>query len=343
MKAIFMVGEQRSGSNLLRLILNESPDIAAPHPPHILERLMPVVNDMFDFEDTLNFRQLIDKVCQMVEANPVEWEKVVFDREEIFSRCKARNLIAIYDAIMATYAEAHDAKMWLCKSMQNIRWADELDAHFKDPKYIYLYRDPRDVCLSFMKAVVGEKHPYFIAKKWVELQKLCIDYRNSARREQLFSLCYEDLLDNPERYVTALCSFLGIEFKPEMLAFHKSNEASNAARSSKLWANVSQPIMRSNRGKFAKELSKNDIEIIESIAGDVMDILGYERLYTRQGKVRRFNSTEIATYAMENDRLRGNVEARTDREDVRRRQRQARVVNEIRQLVNELNLSHQVA
>ena len=43
MQAIFMVGEQRSGSNLLRLILNESSNIAAPHPPHILQRMMPLL------------------------------------------------------------------------------------------------------------------------------------------------------------------------------------------------------------------------------------------------------------------------------------------------------------
>ena len=33
---IFMIGTQRSGSNLLRLMVNQAPDIAAPHPPHIL-------------------------------------------------------------------------------------------------------------------------------------------------------------------------------------------------------------------------------------------------------------------------------------------------------------------
>ena len=41
--AIFMIWIQRSGSNLLRLMLNELPEIAAPHPPHILQRMMPLV------------------------------------------------------------------------------------------------------------------------------------------------------------------------------------------------------------------------------------------------------------------------------------------------------------
>ncbi len=45
MDPIFMIGIQRSGSNLLRLMLNQLPEIAAPHPPHVL--LMPL-HDLAD-------------------------------------------------------------------------------------------------------------------------------------------------------------------------------------------------------------------------------------------------------------------------------------------------------
>ncbi len=43
MDALFMVGEQRSGSNLLRIMLGQADEIAAPHPPHILQRMMPLL------------------------------------------------------------------------------------------------------------------------------------------------------------------------------------------------------------------------------------------------------------------------------------------------------------
>jgi len=41
MKAVFIVGEQRSGSNLLRLMLAQA-GIAAPDPTHLLTRMMPL-------------------------------------------------------------------------------------------------------------------------------------------------------------------------------------------------------------------------------------------------------------------------------------------------------------
>ncbi len=55
MQALLLVGEQRSGSNLLRLMISNSHEIAAPHPPHILQRIEPIVpihqilsNEKFD-------------------------------------------------------------------------------------------------------------------------------------------------------------------------------------------------------------------------------------------------------------------------------------------------------
>lgn len=40
---IQMIGTQRSGSNLLRLLLNQYTEIVAPHPPHILQRFYPLL------------------------------------------------------------------------------------------------------------------------------------------------------------------------------------------------------------------------------------------------------------------------------------------------------------
>ena len=48
--ALFMVGEQRSGSNLLRVMLGQADEIAAPHPPHILERMMPLIPHYGDLQ-----------------------------------------------------------------------------------------------------------------------------------------------------------------------------------------------------------------------------------------------------------------------------------------------------
>lgn len=328
MNAVFMVGEQRSGSNLLRLILNESKEIAAPHPPHILQRLMPVVAGK-DLSKEKIFRELIDHVCQLVEANPVQWEGIHFDREEIYRRCRENSLIAIFGAVMDVYAEKHNATSWVCKSLQNIRWAEQLDEYFDTNKYIYLYRDPRDVTLSFMKAVVGEKHPYFIAAQWNELQQLCMDHAKKLSNERFFGVCYEELIGDPEQIIRNLCEFLEIEYCESMLVFHESKEATRAASSSRLWENVTRPIMRSNSNKFLNEMSDLQIEIIESIAGNTMDKLGYERFRINRGYELNFTPNEIDNFKMENEMNKQAVVKNTDPEDISRRKNQDLVIQKI--------------
>ena len=138
MTPIFMIGTQRSGSNLLRLMLNQLGEIASPHPPHILERMYPLLDCYGSLESDENYKKLIDDVCQLVELNPVEWTGVKFDRAEVLSKAKGRSLLGIYAAIHEIYSESQGAKTWCCKSLANIKYIDEIEGHFDKPKFIYL-------------------------------------------------------------------------------------------------------------------------------------------------------------------------------------------------------------
>ena len=331
--ALFMVGEQRSGSNLLRVMLGQADEIAAPHPPHILERMMPLLPIYGDLDQSDNFVALVDDVCRLIERNPVPWEKITrFDRDDVISRCRHHSLVAVFGAVMDIYAAANGKEKWLCKSMTYIKYAKELDAYFGDPKYIYLYRDGRDVALSFTKAVIGDKHPYCIAQKWAELQRLCLNQQDQAP-QQVYGVCYEELTAEPEPVLRGLCHFLGIRFKPEMLTGHLSGEAQRTATSSSLWANLSKPIMRHNSQKFLKGLSEAEIRIIESVTGDCLDALGYARAFVPQGEEEHFNADEIERFEAENQALMQQRQEETDPEDHRRRKYQMQVLEEVKSRV----------
>ncbi|HYC85548.1 MAG TPA: hypothetical protein VEB86_10015, partial [Chryseosolibacter sp.] len=71
---IQFVGTQRSGSNLLRVMLNQFPEISAPHPPHILKTFFPILPIYGDLEDDANFKTLVIDICEWVNVNPVPWD-----------------------------------------------------------------------------------------------------------------------------------------------------------------------------------------------------------------------------------------------------------------------------
>src|SRR4030065_1091704 len=70
---IFIVGTERSGSNLLRAILNAHENICIPHPPHIMNELAHLVPRYGDLSQDKNFRRLIDHAVRVVELHFAPW------------------------------------------------------------------------------------------------------------------------------------------------------------------------------------------------------------------------------------------------------------------------------
>lgn len=330
MMPIFMIGTQRSGSNLLRLMLNQLPDIAAPHPPHILQRLMPLIAGYGDLADNDNFAQLVEDVCRLVELNPVLWEGVTLGRTDVSRRCHERSLVAVHGAIYDICAEAKGAKTWCCKSLSNINYVPQIEAYFKKPRYIYLYRDGRDVAVSFRKAVVGEKHFYHIAREWASTQELALKLQREIDLARFLCVSYEELTDNPQRTAVDICDFLGVSFSESMLDYHRTDEAKRAASSSDLWVNVTNPVMKNNSRKFLREASEQDIRTFESVAGHVLDALGYELTYINKAAQPAFNDAEIAAFTAENNRLKEKVKKLIDPADLMRRDMQSGLLGEIK-------------
>lgn len=327
--SFLMIGTQRSGSNLLRLMLNQIDGIAAPHPPHILQRIMPLIPRYGDLNQGDSFRLLVDDVCRLVELNPVTWDGVSLDRDEVMARCNEQSLIAIFFAVYDILAETWGADYWCCKSLANVQYLPEINAYSKQSKFIYLYRDGRDVALSFQKAVVGEKHIYHIAQAWARSQRLALQMRSILGENRFYNISYEDLVADPETSLKGLCEFMGKKYTPDLLNFHQSNEASNAASSSSLWGNVTKPVMKQNTKKFLQQATEEEIMIFELVAGDVLDALGYERVRVTKGSEIKFSEQAIAQYDEINQSLKQEKRAQMDPEDLKRRDRQASLLQEI--------------
>ncbi len=328
---ILMIGLRRSGSNLLRVMLNEAPGVVAPHPPHILLRMMPLVPFYGDLARDANFAMLVDDVCRLVESNPVEWEKATLDRADVARRCRSRTLVSIFGAVYDCEAEAVGARDWVCKSLENIHYLPQIEADFPDAKYVYLYRDGRDVAVSMRKAIIGEKHVYHIAQEWARIQRLALAHRATTPAQRFLSVSYEALTHQAEPTLRRLCEFLGVPFSERMLEFHSSSEAKRTAeRSSGLWGNVAKPLMANNSGKFLREMPDDDLRIFESVAGDALDALGYERVRVRPGEDLRFTAEELRQFDEENQRLKQAVLGGIDEEERGRRDRQEALLAEIR-------------
>lgn len=322
-----IIGTQRSGSNLLRLMLNQLPEVSAPHPPHILERLMPLLPAYGDLAIESQFSQLIEDVCTLVETNPVPWTAVNLDRAAIRRRCEAATLPEIAKTVYELKAEADGARIWTCKSMANIHYADELEKYRTPPRYIHLFRDGRDVALSFKKAIVGEKHSYHLAQQWMNEQKMSIALYEKLGPSRVVRVRYEDLLRDPETQLKRICSFIGAEYSATALAYHESAESRETANSGLMWQNVVKPVLTDNHRKFLTGLSESDIRVFERVAGGTLGKLGYELVYENNDAP--FSAQEIADFSQINQELKQEFRRKLRPEDLEKRRPQEQLLKAI--------------
>ncbi|TND09521.1 MAG: sulfotransferase [Bacteroidetes bacterium] len=317
LRSIQFIGTQRSGSNLLRVMLNQLPEISAPHPPHILQTFMPLLPMYGNLESPGAFAQLVDDVCTLVELNPVNWG-LQFDRAEIASRCAGKNLPQVSKAVYEMKALQKGASWWCCKSMANIHYIDAIEAAGIHPFYIHIYRDGRDVALSFRKAIVGEKHMYALARQWSEEQELSHALCAKLDPSRSIQIRYEEYTLDPEKTIRAICEKTGVMYRPEVMDYNRSDESKETAASGLMWGNLVKPVMKDNTNKFLRELSAEDIAIFESVAGETLQKLGYT-LHAGKDTRTNFSETEIAVFHAENKKGKEEARKKADPADLEKR------------------------
>jgi len=313
-----MIGTQRSGSNLLRLMLNQLDGVSAPHPPHILERFFPLLPAYNNLDNLENFTQLVADVCKLIEYNPVPWEGANLQIPAIIARCRKPLLTEVFRVIYEMRAESENARIWMCKSLVNIRFADQLEDNGVNPLYIHLFRDGRDVALSFKKAIVGEKHIYHIAKQWKNEQEASLQLAEKIGGNRVVKVRYEDLIANPEKELMKICRFMGADYNPIALDYYHSEESHKTAHSGVMWENVEKPLISNNYNKYLKELSPADIQLFEQVAGDTLEELGYPLTLPKNTR-NPFSPEEIMSFSEMNTKLKQEARLLSKPEDLAKR------------------------
>ncbi len=272
---LFIVGTERSGSNLLRLILDSHSSIVIPHPPHVVRYFAPLVSRYGNLAETPRFRALVDDVLQLVHAHIHPWPWVP-GADEVIERCASRDLLTIYAALHDAVKERSGKNRWGCKSTFMIHVAEEVLRRWPNGRLLWLYRDPRDVAASSRDSVFSTFHPIHTARLWTEQQDLGLQIE-AKQPGNVLRVRYESLVADPEAEVTRICTFLGEKFQPGMLQWFAGAEAKRSAALAESWSNTAAPMREDRRERWRRDLTPMDARSVEVIAGATMAALGYAR------------------------------------------------------------------
>lgn len=265
----FIVGTQRSGTTLLRLILNAHSKIAIPEEARFL---MPLLNETYlrqgvkgaELKSLVNYLAANDEFkLWNYDAQPfLDW---LAQKEEI-------SLRELIDSMFKSYCHSEGKTIWGDKSLffRTIWILNEL---FPNARFIHIVRDGRDVFDSWRKMDPTKNNAAVMALDWrYKLYKIERSF-GAIQAERTFTLRYEDLLENPETTIQHICNFLGITYEPAMLEFHKTSHNYIGEHHSNL---IFKAIDNSNSAKWQKNLTSLEINSFNLLAKPCLGKFGYK-------------------------------------------------------------------
>ncbi len=237
----FLVGSERSGTTLLRLMLAHHPRIeCAPEFEFLVER-------MPDGEGWPELEPYRDWLATNRIFVPHALE---IDRSLDYPAL-ARSFLGQFCA----------------RSRKPIRGAtchkhfDRLLRLWPEARFVHLVRDGRDVARSCV-AMGWAGNVWHGAERWIAAERLWDALRARVPAGRRFELRYEDLVQSPERELARLCAFLGEEFEPAMLDYARDSS-------------YERPDPRLI-GQWRRKLAPGELALLETRIGSLLRERGYE-------------------------------------------------------------------
>jgi protein-tyrosine sulfotransferase len=204
---IFVVGVHRSGTTLLRLILDSHPSIACPPESFFIGPLQELMHDAKAVEGLL---------------------AMGFDRDHVLARI--RELVSYF---FETYAASKGKERWADKTPSYIDYLDFIETLYGPRcRYVLLYRHGLDVACSAADMRIREMEPYVAecggdrlagaASYWSAqcAKQLAFQERHP---ERCLEVRYEELTRDPEPHLRALFDFLEEPWAPAILRFYEQD------------------------------------------------------------------------------------------------------------------------
>jgi Sulfotransferase family len=284
--APFVVGVGRSGTTLLRLMLDAHPGLTIPPETHFAPELIRAAGKR---------RASADGLAEIVVSQR-QWGDFGLDEGELRARLAALDPLDAAGALRAfyaLYAQRAGKPRWGDKTPIYVEHMLEIAAALPEARFVHLIRDGRDVALSRIRRALDEPPPVDrVAKNWARRIR---DARKQARRlPHYMELRYEDLVTDTEAALRRVCELIELPYDAAMLDYHARAaerlgemagdlpaRGGKARRpgSERLAAHAlaGEPPREERIAAWREQMRPEDIGAFEAEAGDLLDELGYPR------------------------------------------------------------------
>ena len=262
----FIVGAGRSGTTLLRLMLDAHPRLAIPPESHFVVGLQRRFGDVPGPE-----------AVEALLAHP-RFREWALDPGRVRRTLGARapaSWAELFDAAFSLYAAQHGKARWGDKTPDYARHLAKVRRIFPDARFVHLIRDGRDVAASLARVPWYRGSVARAAHDWVKSVRRA--RTAGLRRDEYLEVRYEDLVADPETALRRVCAHLGEEWSEAMLDYPDRAGEKVPERRSVWHERTRRPVSDERVGAWRRELTPSDLWTFERVAGDLLDELGYGR------------------------------------------------------------------
>jgi hypothetical protein len=267
---VFIGGCPRSGTTLLGALLG-APEhcLAVPESQFKIEFLKNRNNK----KNSSDIRESLQKKMQNQRSH--NWW-CISKKPGLFSGFKAdasyKELIIHAIKTYGEYVGKKDCIYWIDHTPSNKNYLHTLRSIFPNSKAIHLIRDGRAVAASILNRDWGPNSIIGAAHWWMEHVSLGLAAENGLGKDYILRVRYEELVSQPERSLKRICSWLDIDYHPEMAK-------GGGFKAPALTVKRNPQVMHKPDPEFAyaweQKLTTRQIEIFESETMEFLSYLGY--------------------------------------------------------------------
>ncbi|MGE4440332.1 MAG: sulfotransferase [Desulfomicrobium sp.] len=283
----FILGNPRSGTSLLRLMLNTNNDISVPPECGFYHWLSNKYKTQ-DFSDTALFIE--SYIEDLKKSKKMETWDIDFNYlRHLIKKTKPATYEQVSLLVYLTYAAKFNKSPKTIGDKNNyyINYLCDLNKINKNPKYIYIVRDCRDVVCSYRalkkietKSIYKPNLPWDIKNicfSWNKNNINVINFFNKLPKNQYYIIRFEDLIEHTEKILKNICNFLETNYDNNMMEYYKENAQKNIEPIETLdWKKETLNKPNINKiGTYKHNLTMTQIKIIEKVSGEIMKQFHY--------------------------------------------------------------------
>lgn len=239
---VFIVASERSGTTLLRLMLDGHPDLTWCH----------------------EFSYVVDQLGQNGALPDLESYYSHLELDRVFQSAgfdidKRLDYEELVNSFLLQRLDTHGGRIVGANVHRGIARLPQI---WPNARYIHLVRDPRDVAASIIEQ--GWYGCYWhAADHWARAEDEWEQLRETLDDHQYIEVTFESLIANPESTLAQACDFIGVTYTDDVLENYVAGTDY-------------EPVDPTRIQPWRHQVSVEDLGLVEARSADLLQRRGYE-------------------------------------------------------------------